>query len=124
MIDHAISKHGELKRSVNKKIKTLTLYDFNQELNRYIYYTVPVLFTLPSTFCIWTKNLTQMSQLTSNIIISCCQSYLPNSPSKTARPKLVGNYIVFTSFFPIIHCVSYFRFKSKEVEVSSCLAII
>ena len=65
-----------------------------------------------------------MSQLTSNIIISCCQSYLPNSPSKAARPKLVGNYIVFTSFFPIIHCVSYFRFKSKEVEVSSCLAII
>ena len=58
MIDHAISKHGELKRSVNKKRKTLTLYDFNQELNRYIYYTVPVLFTLPSTFCIWTKNLT------------------------------------------------------------------
>ena len=58
MIDHAISKHGELKRSVNKKRKTLTLYDFNQELNRYIYYTVPVLFTLLSTFCILTKNLT------------------------------------------------------------------
>ena len=51
------------------------------------------MFTLLSS-CIWTKHLTYISPLTSNSNILL--------KIKKLRPKLVGNYIVFTSVFAII----------------------
>ena len=66
------------------------------------------MFTLLSSFCIWTKNLTYISQLTSNNIISCCKSDSELCPLKTPTAETRWElYIVFTSVFPIIHCVTY-----------------
>ena len=71
-------------------------------------YAVPAMFTLLSSFCIWTKNLTYISQLTSNNIISCCKSDSELCPLKTPTAETRWElYIVFTSVFPIIHCATY-----------------
>ena len=56
-----------------KKLKTWTPYAKNWT-DTMLYSTCDVVhFTF---FCVWTKNLTYISQLMSNNIISCCKSYL------------------------------------------------
>ena len=50
-------------------------------------YAVPAMFNLLSSFCKWTKNLTYISQLTSNNIISCCKSHSELCPLKTATAE-------------------------------------
>ena len=58
-----------------------------------------VIFTLPSSLCIWTKNLTYISQLTSHNITSCCKSYLRLCPFKTATGETYQElYLVFTHY--------------------------
>ena len=46
-------------------------------------YAVPAMFTLLSSLCIWTKNLTHISQLTSNNITSCSKANSGIFPLKT-----------------------------------------
>ena len=70
-------------------------------------YAVTVMFTLRFHFCIWTKNLTYISQRTSNNIISYCKSNLQLCPMKRATAKTSWEYVVFTSVFPIIDCATY-----------------
>ena len=69
-------------------------------------YTVPVMFTF--SFCIWTKNLTFLSQLSSNNRISCCKSNLQLCPAKTTLAK--------TSVFPIIHRATYCHLNQSKMQ--------
>ena len=54
------------------------------ELIPYYAEPTPAMFTLLFSFRIWTKNLTYISQMTSNNIISCCKSHSELCPLKTA----------------------------------------
>ena len=47
-------------------------------------YVVPVMFTLLSSFCVWTKGLMYICQLMWNKIISSCKSHLQLCTLKTA----------------------------------------
>ena len=71
-----------------KKLKTLTPYSLNQELNWYhvVQYPHPQC-SLYLFSCIWTKNLTYISQMASNNIISCCIWHSELCPLKTATSR-------------------------------------
>ena len=48
---------------------------------------LPAMFNLLSSFCIWTKHLTYISQLTSNNLTSCCKSHSELCPLKMATAE-------------------------------------
>ena len=106
--EHTFSKHGkfmiiEQLRNINispteieierkRKVLDQETWNFdtiwlNPRTDLIPCYAVPAMFTLLSSFWIWTKNLTYISQLTSNIIISCCKSHSELCPLKTASVK-------------------------------------
>ena len=59
------------------------------------------MFTLLSSFCIWTINLTYISQLMSNNIISCCKSHSELCPLKTATAETSWEFLYrFYQCFP------------------------
>ena len=59
-------------------------------------------FTLLSSFCIWDKNLTYISQLTSNNLISCCKSHSELCPLKTATAGIVISFsLVFCPLYTV-----------------------
>ena len=92
-----------------KKLKTLTPYDLNQELNWYhvMQYPQCSLYFLLSAYGrkIW-RTKANWRQITQYHVVNHIQNY---APWKRKRPKLVGNCcIVFTSVFPIIHCATYY----------------
>ena len=71
------------------------------------WYPVPTMFTLLSSFYIWTKNLTNISQLTSNNI-SCYKSHSELCPLKMATTETSWELLYrFYFFSPIIHCAIY-----------------
>ena len=65
-------------------------------------YAVPAMFTLLSSFCIWTKNLTYISQLTSDNIISCCKLHSALCPLKMATAETSWELL-----YRFIHCATY-----------------
>ena len=59
------------------------------------------MFTLLSSFCIWTNNLTYISQLTSNNITYCCKSHSEFCPLKTAKAETSWELLYrFYQYFP------------------------
>ena len=84
------------------------------------------MFTLLSSFCIWTKHLTYISQLTSNNITSCCKSHSELFPLKTATAETSWELLYrFYQCFPIIHCATIlyimenlnFDYSQKNIRI-------
>ena len=43
---------------------------------------------------------------------------------KEQQTNIFGNFIIFTSVFARIHCLTYYLIKSKEAEEGPSIAII
>ena len=43
---------------------------------------------------------------------------------KEQQTNVFGNFIIFTSVFACIHCLTYYRIKSNEAEGGLSIAII
>ena len=79
--------NGRLRERKNFRIKKLKKNWHQFKPTTDTMYAVPVIFTLLSLSCIWTKTLTYISQLTSNNQISCCRSLLQLCPLKAATAE-------------------------------------
>ena len=58
-----------------KKVKTYDTIRLKTRTELIPCYAVPAMLTLLSSICMWTENLTYISQLTSKNITSCCKSH-------------------------------------------------
>ena len=90
------------------------------------------MFTLFFSFCIWTKNLTHVSQMTLNNVISCCKSHselclLKTATAETSRELLYRFYYCFPHhtlcnynsiyiyiYIYIIYIYIYIRFGTED----------
>ena len=68
-------------------------------------YALPAMFTLLSSFCRWTKNLTYISQLTSNNVISCFKLHSGLCPSKRATAKT--SWELYRFYYCCLHYIHY-----------------
>ena len=93
-------------------------------------YAVPTMFTLLSSFCMRTKNLTNISQITSNNLISCCKSHPELCPLKTATAKTSWELYRFYQCFPyytlcnFIYIYIYIYIITKIITIKTVTAII
>ena len=76
------------------------------------------MFNLLSSFCIWTKHLTYISQLTSNNLTSCCKSHSELCPLKTATAEtsweLLYRFYYCFPHYTLPNLYIYIRFGTED----------